>query len=578
MNKNLLIFLLKNGKGHGLNIITAILASIIVTVCGIINVDIIRRLVDTYAADLQSTETFKLVAIIIVVVVTGVIFKYLLRINTQNYSLSIVYNIRKKVIYKLLHAKMIDLDNIHSGDIIGTLNNNLGTIEAFTSDQLMNYITVPLTLVLSITFLTFVNWQLMVVSFISTPIAMVVVHFITKPISHYAEKYYTIIGKENSLVSDTVEGLVTIKTFSMQNMLLGKYKGLISLSKKQGLKMDFRNIIVLPLVIIMNELPYIICAIYGGFMAVNGKITPGGLIAFLQLLRMMIGPTTQIMSLITSYRGAAGAAKRLFELLNMQEENSGRCLDTNLDENVYVKFNNIEFEYRENMRVLDHVSFHLNACEKVAFVGESGAGKSTIIDLICRLYVPQSGEVYFWGQNAEEINPDSIRENISVVSQNPYIFSGTVEENIRYGCPDASKDEVINAAKQAQIHSYIESLPDQYRSIVQENGNTMSGGQKQRLAIARALLRKSKIIILDEPTSSLDYKTEKSIMEEIYTLFQSSLIIIVTHRLSTIKYCDRIFVVKSGTILETGDLNELIQLKGQFYKLYAGQMLEENEI
>lgn len=576
MKKNLLFFLLKMGRGYRHNILIALIATLVVTVCGIVNVDIIRRLVDTFSIEGTGYNLTKLLITIFIVVMIGVVFKYLLGINVSRYSLGIVYNIREKVIHKLAYAKMTDLNKLHSGDIIGILNNNLSAIETFMSGSFISYFSVPLTIALSIIFLAVLNWQLMIASFISTPIAMVAVHFITKPIAQYAERYYNTLGKENELISDTLEGLVIIKSFGMHNGLLEKYRKIINVSKKQGLKMDFRNIIVLPLVIIMNELPFIICAIYGGFMAVNGQITPGGLIAFLQLLRMLIGPTTQVMNLISSYRGATGAANQLFTLLNLQQENADTSRNTSNQEKICLEFKNVDFSYESNVEVIKKMSFRLNPSEKVAFVGESGAGKSTIIDLICRLYDPLCGEIYFGGEDARKLDTEDIRANISVVSQEPYIFSGTIEENIRCGCREASYEDVIEVAKRAQIHNYIESLPDKYKTVITESENYMSGGEKQRLAIARALLRKTKILLLDEPTSSLDYQTEKQIIDEIYSLFHDSLIVLVTHRLSTLKYCDRIFVIHNGKIVENGSTSELMQLQGHFYNLYAEQRVEDN--
>lgn len=560
-------------------IVLSVLGAIILSVCDAYSVNLLKLLVDKFTFE-NGNGFINIIIAMVGVIFVSIIFKYLIKYSSGKLGTNIIIDIRNEAINKIGNIKITEIDKNHSGDLVSKLSNNLTTIESFLSNELTNYIYIPLILLIAFIFLAFINWKLLLISFIPTPIALYLSRTLSKPIGKYSEKYYEQLGKVNCVASDAIKGIKILKAFNLRDVLYKKYKDILEQALKQGMKIETRNEALLPIIIITYELPLIFCAIFGGYMSVRGLIHPGGLIAFIQLLRLIIGPSTMLPNMISSYRNTMGAAKGLFSILEapmeLQNDNSSLPLQSKQDE--VIEFENVSFSYNGTENVLHNISFKLSKGEKIAIVGPSGSGKSTIINLICGFYSPTSGSIKFYGNDIKDLSMKYIREHLSLVPQDNYLLPGTIEENIHYGKMTAEKDKVIKAAKIANIHDAIMEMPDEYNTKIVEGGSTLSGGQKQRISIARAVLKDAHIFLLDEPTSALDYQSEMIVKDALECVLKDKTTIMIAHRLSTIRDVDRIIVLSNGRIVESGNHNELIKNGNVYRELYLAQSSSNNEI
>lgn len=321
-----------------------------------------------------------------------------------------------------------------------------------------------------------------------------------------------------------------------------------------------------------------ICIIWiGGYLVLKGEVTVGVLITFNTLLAYFIEPIERVINLQPQLQSAMVAADRLGEILDLEKE---KAIDEDRKVNpstlkADIELNNIDFRYGTRQLVLKNINMRFKAGEKIALVGESGSGKTTIAKLLMNFYGVEKGEIILNSYNIKDINRESLRDKVSYISQDTFFFSGSIKENLQFANEDVSYEEIIEACKQAQIHEFINGLPLRYDTYLEEKGSNLSGGQRQRLAIARALLKKPEILIMDEATSNLDSITEKAIEKTIEDCTKDVTTIIIAHRLSTIMRCDRIYVLDKGEIIEEGTHENLLKKQGYYYRLWTGQTIEE---
>ena len=316
----------------------------------------------------------------------------------------------------------------------------------------------------------------------------------------------------------------------------------------------------------------------GAVNVLNGNITVGQLITFNALLVYFLNPVKNLINLQPMMQTAIVAADRLGEILDLPQERQGNESNKLNPKSIAgdIEIQNMSFRYGTRRLVLEDINLIAKQGEKIAFVGESGGGKTTLAKLLLNLYTPEKGEILINGTNIKDIRIDTLRERIAYVPQDIFLFSGTIMENLMLGLPESTPEEVIEAAKMSQAHNFINELPLRYETMLEENGANLSGGQRQRLAITRAILKKPDILILDEATSNLDSITERSVEKTINEYTKGITTFIIAHRLSTIKRCDKIYLVDKGRIAESGTHRELLEMKGQYYDLVSSQSLEEN--
>jgi ABC-type multidrug transport system fused ATPase/permease subunit len=317
-------------------------------------------------------------------------------------------------------------------------------------------------------------------------------------------------------------------------------------------------------------------AVCGGYLALTGRVTPGGLFAFMYLLHFLIEPLSSGPDLIAALRAATGTAGRIVEVMHRPVERAdGQVFEADPAKPA-IRYEDVSFGYGEQTHVLDGVSFSISHHKMVALVGHSGSGKSTVLKLLCGFYEPRAGGVELYGRGLGEWNLESLRRQLALVAQDTYLFPASIAENISYGRPGATMGEIIEAAKMANAHRFILELPDGYSTLVGERGNRLSGGERQRIGIARAILKDAPILLLDEPTSALDTQSESLIQEALERFMQGRTVLVIAHRLSTIKHADEIFVLDGGRVAERGTHEDLIGQGGVYRQLYLKQFESED--
>ncbi|HOL55719.1 MAG TPA: ABC transporter ATP-binding protein, partial [bacterium] len=376
---------------------------------------------------------------------------------------------------------------------------------------------------------------------------------------------------------DNISGIREIQIFNQQMRELVKIRDRIYRHISALLNALRLSAIFHPTVSFLSSIGTVIVISVGGFMALNGKVSVGDIVGFILYLNMFYQPITALANVIENLEQALAGAERVFEILETEPEIKEKPNPIEL-KNVRgrVTFEDVTFSYNQGSPVLKNISFDIEPGQMVAFVGPTGVGKTTIMYLLVRFFDPDSGSIKIDGIDIRDVSLKSLHDNISMVMQDVFLFNGTIAENIAYGKEDATMEEIINAARIACAHDFIESLPDGYDTYIGERGVKLSGGQKQRLAIARAVLKDAPILILDEATSSVDTETENKIQEAINNLAGTRTILIIAHRLSTVKRADRIIVLKDGEIVEDGRHEELIALKGLYYSLSSGQFVGQD--
>jgi ABC-type multidrug transport system fused ATPase/permease subunit len=507
------------------------------------------------------------------VILVGVVITYLSNYLYGIFKARIMNDIRNDAVSHLQKLPLSFIEDNHTGDLISRFTGDLTAVQSFIGDELFRTAAKMLTLIISSVYLISINWKLFLVSVILMPPALFFSTKVTKPMSQLFKKASGEIGKANSLAQDSYGGIYIIKAFHLEDIIHDKFSSIIN----TGLQYEIKGIHKLKWLPIFNIIlwssPFAICLIYGSFLSINHEISPGQLPAFVYLLNNIVGPFSDIPRMISNFQMSLGKAERLFEILDQPAERTDGEEYTVSNEEAAVQFKDVSFSYgTDNAKnVLSSTTFILKPGSITALVGISGCGKSTVLKLLSGFYDEFEGTIELFGHSLREWSLEAIRAKISLVTQDTYLFPMSVFDNIQMGRLQATYDEVIAAAKAADAHEFIMELPSGYDTYVGERGIQLSGGQRQRISLARAFLKDSPIILLDEPTSALDTISEASVKNAMFKLMEHRTVLIVTHRLSTIKDADEILVLEHGKIIEKGTHDELISRDSHYLKLYKNQ-------
>ena len=398
------------------------------------------------------------------------------------------------------------------------------------------------------------------------------VYFLTKAVTKRSRKYFSekasALGRVNALTHETVANLKIVKAFGQSKKMTDAFNEQNKLLGKAAKKAQVWSGMLFPLINSFNNLGFAVIALVGGIMAVDGHVGAGMVITFLQYSRQFGKPLNSIASSFGNIQQALAGAERIFDIIDMPEEPPDRPDAVDItDPDGRVCFDQVDFSYIPDQSVLEQLSFEAEPGKTVALVGETGAGKTTIIQLLLRFYEPQEGNILIDGVELGMFRRASLQKNFAVVLQDTFLFSGTVLDNIRFGNPEATADEVVEAARQAQAHDFILRLPQGYHTIISGTSDTFSQGQKQLIGIARAMLCRAPILLLDEATSSVDTRTEQKIQIALSKLIQGRTCFIVAHRLSTIRFADKILVIGDKGIIEQGSHEELLRMNGRYREM-----------
>lgn len=555
-NKRYLIFL----------IISAILANIFMLAAPYLSgraIDFIHG-----EGDVDFQMVLKFSGILLIVYILNALFTWGMTVFTNILSNRTIEKMRSDAFMSISRLPLKFFDNHSHGDIISRLTNDVDAVSEGLLQGITQFFSGLVTVIGSLVIMFMLNWRITLCIIVITIICI----FVSKAIATNSGKMFRMqaqtVGELNGYVSETLSNLKAVKALGYEDRSSEKFAEINSRLYDCGQKAQFYSSLVNPTTRYINNLAYISVGVFGGLAAVMGHLSVGIISSFLIYATQFARPINDMTSVLTQLQSAQAAAARIFALSDIppEEDDSGRQeLQVNDGE---VVFNNVDFSYDENRELIKNLNITAKKGQRIAIVGPTGAGKTTIVNLLMNFYDISGGAIIVDGQNINSVTRDSLRRNFGMVLQDTWLFTGTVRENIAYGKEDATDEEVIAAAKAASADSFIRRLPDGYDTMITEDGGNLSGGQKQLLTIARAMLSNPRVLILDEATSNVDTMTEQRIQRAFLKMMEGRTSFIIAHRLSTIREADLILVMDNGKIVEQGTHEELLKKGGFYAKLY----------
>ncbi len=476
----------------------------------------------------------------------------------------------RSALYRHMQRMSISYYESHrTGELMARITNDVSMVQVGVSTGLADVIYQSLVLVGALVSIFSINWKLALLTLIVFPVIAWVVTRTGVKIRAVSHRVQEKVADLTTVLQESITGIRVVKAFAMEEHENKRFT--TENEGSFGATMKSARIVAMltPAVELLVSMALIIIIWYGGIEVIQGHLTPGKLIGFLSYIALLIPPVTIIPHNFNNFMQALAASDRIFEVLDTEEDIKDAPDAMELPKlKGQIKFRNVSFGYREDLPVLREINLEVNPGEVVALVGPSGAGKTSLVNLIPRFYDPTAGSITVDGYDLRKAKIKSLRSQIGLVPQESMLFGTTIRENIVYGRPDATEEEIITAAKAANAHEFILGLPNGYETMVGERGASLSGGQRQRIAIARALLKNPRILILDEATSALDNESERLVQEALDRLMRSRTTLVIAHRLSTVQYSDKIVVLDEGAIVETGTHDALLARNGLYKRLY----------
>ena len=514
---------------------------------------------------------------LLILYVASAVFSLIQGFTMTNVSQKLTYKLRTDLVKKINKLPMNYFDKKTNGEVLSIITNDIDTLSQNLNQSITQIITAICTIVgIAIMMLT-ISVQMTLISILILPISGLIVGKIVKKSQKYFKRQQDYLGHVNGQVEEIYGGHTIVKAFNGEEKAIKEFTKANEELYHSAWKSQFLSGLMHPIMNFIGNIGYVAVAILGGYYAAHGVITVGNIQSFIQYNKQFTQPIGQIAQISSMIQAMIAAAERVFEFLEEPEEketNKGNIDEDSIKGNI--TFKNVEFKYDNSERtIINNFSAEIKQGQKIAIVGPTGAGKTTIVKLLMRFYDVNKGEILIDGHNIKDFTRGALRRQFGMVLQDTWLFGGTVSDNIKYGKPDASQAEVIEAAKAANVHHFIKTLPNSYNMVINEESTNISAGQKQLLTIARVILADPKILILDEATSSIDTRTELQIQSAMDNLMKGRTSFIIAHRLSTIKNADLILVLNNGDIVEKGTHEELLKQNGFYADLYNSQFTEE---
>ena len=487
-------------------------------------------------------------------------------------SNDVTYNLRKDISKKINKIPMKYFESRTHGEILSRITNDVDTLQTGINQSVTQLITSATTLIGVLVMMLSINVWMTLAALLILPVSMFIISKVMKHSQKYFQDQQKYLGEVNGQVEEIYSGHTVVKAFNKEDDVINEFEKTNEKLYSSAWRSQFFSGIMMPIMQFVGNLGYVMVALLGGFMVIKNKIEVGDVQAFFQYIRNFTQPIQQIAQVTNMLQSSAAASERVFEFLDVEEEDQMAEDPVSVNQiEGNVSFEHISFGYDPSKIIVHDFNADVKAGQKVAIVGPTGAGKTTMIKLLMRFYDVNSGEICIDGHNVKDFNRMELREMFGMVLQDTWLFHGTIMENIRYGRLDATDEEVIAAAKAAHAHHFIMSQPGGYQMELNEETSNISQGQKQLLTIARAILADNKIMILDEATSSVDTRTEERIQKAMDNLMKGRTSFVIAHRLSTIRDADLILVMKDGDIIEQGTHEELMKQGGYYESLYNSQ-------
>lgn len=498
-------------------------------------------------------------------------FQWIMSYCTNEITFLTVKDLRSRVFDKLNYVPLEKIDNTSHGNIINTMVNDIDTISDGLLQGFTQLFSGVMTILGTIGFMLSINLGIGLLVIMLTPLSLFVAAFISRRTYSKFTEQTMIRGEMGGLIEELLGNQKIIKSFSYEDRSVGRFEEINSRLHECGVRAQFYSSLTNPSTRFVNGIVYASVGILGAFSAIKGNITVGQLSSFLSYANQYTKPFNEISGVITELQSALASAKRVFAMIDIEPESSDEHLPSDIECDGRVKLSDVAFSYQKDIPLIEGLSLNVKPGSRIAIVGPTGSGKTTVINLLMRFYDVDKGNIEVSGVDINKMNRKTLRSMYGMVLQDTWLFEGTVWENIAYGSPEATKKDIIRAAKSSYAHGFIKRLLNGYDTVITQGGGNISQGQRQLLCIARVMLIRPPMLILDEATSNIDTRTEIHIQKAFAKLMKGRTSFIVAHRLSTIKKSDLILVMNQGRVIEQGSHEELLESKGFYHKLYNSQ-------
>lgn len=517
-------------------------------------------------------EVGRILFIVIAMYLASAVFNFLQQFIMTRVSQRSVYQMRKDLDQKMDRLPMSYFDTHSNGDIMSRAVNDMDNVAGMLQQNLTQFVTSVVTFIGVLIMMLTISWQLTLVALVTVPLSLIVVTIIAPKSQRFFAEQQKRLGLLNDQVEETYGGHTVVKTFNHEAADQEVFEKENQQLYEAGWKAQFVSAIIMPLMDFIKNMDYVFVAIIGGIKVAGGTMTLGNVQAFLQYTNQFSQPIRQLSNLVNTIQVTIASAERIFEILD-EDEMADQPSNLPVEENspYKVRFEDVEFGYNNEQLLFTDFSLDVKPAETVAIVGPTGAGKTTLINLLERFYDVSGGSIRYDGVDIRDMPKEKLRSKLSMVLQDTWLFSGSIYENIQYGNDQATPEEVKEAAQAAHVDDFVHQLPDGYDTILNEDASNISQGQKQLITIARAFLADPQVLILDEATSSVDTRTETLIQKAMNRLLENRTSFVVAHRLSTIQGADNIVVMNQGSIVETGNHEQLMEKNGFYADLYNSQ-------
>ncbi|MEX6585681.1 ABC transporter ATP-binding protein [Paraclostridium bifermentans] len=533
---------------------------------------LIRKVSNQGNAGIDFDYIGKVLLILLGLYVISALFSFVQSFIVSGISQKVSYKLRKEISEKINRMPLKYFDKRTHGEVLSRITNDIDTLSQNLNQIMTQIITAVTTVIGVLIMMLSISWQMTIASLLILPISMIIIGFIVKNSQSHFKSQQKYLGHVNGQVEETYGGHNIVKAFNREDAAIAEFNELNDKLYESAWKSQFLSGMMMPMMTFIGNLGYVLVSILGGYFTIKKTIQVGDILSFIQYVRSFNQPIAQTAQVANIMQSMAAAAERAFEFLDEEEEIQVSDHPVSV-ENIKgdVSFDHVNFGYSEDKIIINDFTTNIKAGQKVAIVGPTGAGKTTVVKLLMRFYDVNKGAILIDGKNINDFNRADLRSLFGMVLQDTWLFNGSIMENIRYSKLNATDEEVIEASKAAHVHHFVKTLPAGYSMELNEEASNVSQGQKQLLTIARAILADPKILILDEATSSVDTRTEVLIQKAMENLMEGRTSFIIAHRLSTIKDADLILVMKDGDIIEQGNHEELLKADGFYASLYNSQ-------